>query len=62
MDLTDSSLKAKLRRANKTNASHALIFGDEEMTNKTVTVKSLRDDTEQVSMCITECLDFYKKI
>ena len=62
MDLTDSSLKAKLRRANKTNASHAFIFGDEEMTNKTVTVKSLRDDTEQVSMCITECIDFYKKI
>ena len=57
MDLTDSSLKAKLRRANKTNASHAFIFGDEEMTNKTVTVKSLRDDTEQVSMSITECLD-----
>ena len=62
MDLTDSSLKAKLRRANKTNASHAFIFGDEEMTNKTVTVKSLRDDTEQVSMSITECIDFYKKI
>ena len=32
------------------------------MTNKTVTVKSLRDDTEQVSMSITECIDFYKKI
>ncbi len=62
MDLTDSSLKAKLRRANKTNASHAFIFGDEEMTNKTVTVKSLRDDAEQVSMSITECIDFYKKI
>ena len=62
MDLTDSSLKAKLRRANKTNASHAFIFGDEEMTNKTVIVKSLRDDTEQVSMSITECIDFYKKI
>ena len=31
MDLTDSSLKAKLRRANKTNASHALILGDKEI-------------------------------
>ena len=58
MDLTDSSIKAKLRRANKTDASHAFIFGDEEMSNKRVIVKSLLEDTEQVSMSIDECIDF----
>jgi histidyl-tRNA synthetase len=62
MDLTDSSIKAKLRRANKTNATHVFIFGDEEMNNKSIIVKSLRDDNEQVSMSIDECLDFYKEI
>ena len=62
MDLTDSSIKAKLRRANKTNATHAFIFGDEEMNNKSIIVKSLRDDNEQVSMSIDECIDFYKEI
>ena len=62
MDLTDSSIKAKLRRANKTDASHAFIFGDEEMSNKRVIVKSLLEDTEQVSMSIDECIDFYKEI
>ena len=62
MDLTDSSIKAKLRRANKTNATHAFIFGDEEMNNKSIIVKSLRDDNEQVSMSIDECIDFFKEI
>ena len=62
MDLTDSSLKAKLRRANKTNASHALILGDKEIDSKNIIIKSLMDDTEQVSVSIEECLDFYNKI
>ena len=62
MDLTDSSLKAKLRRANKTNASHALILGDQEIDSKNIIIKSLMDDTEQVSVSIEECLDFYNKI
>ena len=62
MDLTDSIIKAKIRRANKTNSNHVFIFGDEEMNNKSIIVKSLRDDNEQVSMSIDECLDFYKEI
>ena len=62
MDLTDSSIKAKLRRANKTNATHAFILGDEEISTNKLIVKSLRDDDEQVSMSINECIEFYKKI
>ncbi len=62
MDLTDSSIKAKLRRANKTNATHAFILGDEEISSNMIIVKSLRDDDEQVSMSIEECIAFYKKI
>ena len=62
MDLTDSSLKAKLRRANKTDASHAIILGDEELSNETVIIKSLIEDIEQLSLSIEDCIDFYKKI
>jgi hypothetical protein len=32
------------------------------MSNKRVIVKSLLEDTEQVSMSIDECIDFYKEI
>jgi len=38
-DLEDRSLKAQLRNANRTGASHVLILGDEELENGTVQVK-----------------------
>ncbi len=62
MDLTESSLKAKLRRANKTSASHAFIIGDEEVESKSVIVKSLREDIEQVNMNFEDLNKFYKEI
>ena len=62
MDLTESSLKAKLRRANKTSASHAFIIGDEEAESQSVIVKSLREDIEQVNMNFEDLNKFYKEI
>jgi histidyl-tRNA synthetase len=42
-----ASLKAQLRRADKTGAGFALIVGSEELADGTVTLKSLRDDAPQ---------------
>ena len=38
-----------------------LFFGDEEMSNKSIIVKSLREILSRVSMSIDECIDFYQR-
>ena len=63
IQLSDGSLKSKLRRANKDNASYALIVGEEELKSNTVIVKSLLDEnSEQSNMNINELHDFIKSI
>ena len=63
IQLSDGSLKSKLRRANKDNASYALIIGEEELKSNTVIVKSLLDEnSEQSNMNINELHDFIKTI
>ena len=63
IQLSDGSLKSKLRRANKDNASYALIVGEEELKSNTVIVKSLLDEnSEQSNMNINELHDFIKTI
>ena len=62
MDLTESSIKAKLRRANKTNASHVFILGDEEINNNLIIVKYLREDVEQTNVSLKELIELYKEI
>jgi histidyl-tRNA synthetase len=41
------NFKKQMKRADKVNASIALILGESELTNRTVTVKFLRDQSEQ---------------
>ena len=43
VQLSDGSLKSKLRRANKDQSSYAIIVGDEELQTDTVILKSLSD-------------------
>ena len=43
VQLSDGSLKSKLRRANKDKSSYAIIVGDEELQTDTVILKSLSD-------------------
>ncbi|MBL4763944.1 MAG: hypothetical protein JKX67_01470 [Colwellia sp.] len=47
------NLKKRLNRANKNNASFAIIIGDDELSSGTATVKSL-DDGEQTQVPFTE--------
>jgi histidyl-tRNA synthetase len=63
MQLSDSSLKAKLRRANKNGSEYAIIVGEEEFNNDTVIIKPLKDELkEQQTVSINELFDFYKAL
>ena len=63
VQLSEASLKSKLRRANKDNAAYALIIGDEELKSETIIVKSLLDeDSEQTVMNFKDIESFIKEI
>ncbi|MDB2582973.1 histidine--tRNA ligase [Gammaproteobacteria bacterium] len=63
MQLSDSSLKAKLRRANKNNSEYAVIVGEEEFKNGTFIIKPLKDELkEQQTVSIDELFEFYKAL
>jgi histidyl-tRNA synthetase len=63
VQLSDGSLKSKLRRANKDNAAYALILGEDEFKSKNIIVKSLLDvDSEQVTMSFKDIDSFIEKI
>jgi histidyl-tRNA synthetase len=51
-------LKAQLKRANRRGARFALMLGDEEMRDKTVTVKDMRGQEVQVSVHQDVLIDF----
>ena len=53
VQLSDGSLKSKLRRANKDNASYAFIIGEDELKSENIIVKSLNDEnSEQIIICL----------
>ena len=61
--MSDGSLKSKLRRANKDNASYALIIGEDELKSENIIVKSLNDEnSEQVIMNISDIENFIQNI
>lgn len=63
VQLSDGSLKSKLRRANKDNASYAFIIGDDELKSENIIVKSLNDEnSEQIIMNISEIENFIQNI
>ena len=63
VQLSEGSLKSKLRRANKDNASYALIIGEDEIKSESIIVKSLLDEnSEQLVMDFNDLENFIKKI
>ncbi len=63
VQLSDGSLKSKLRRANKDNASYALIIGEHELETETVIIKPLKDqNSEQTVMSFKDIESFIKEI
>ena len=63
VQLSDGSLKSKLRRANKDNCSYAIIIGEEELGSDSVIVKSLSDDdSEQTIMKMNDFNNFIKNL
>lgn len=58
----DASFKNQFRKADKSGAKWALIIGDEECAEKSVTVKYLRDENvPQAKMATTELFTFLEK-
>ena len=48
MDFAKRSMKAQMKQAGKSNAKFALIIGEDEVKNKTVTIKNLSNSEQQV--------------
>jgi len=51
-------LKVQLKRADRSGARFALLLGDEEIREKTVTVKDMRGQDVQVSVRQDVLIDF----
>jgi len=52
------SFKSQFKRADKSGAALALILGDDEARDQTISVKSLRNDEGQKTLTITELITF----
>ena len=57
MDFAKRSMKAQMKQAGKSNAKFALIIGEDEVKNNTVTVKNLTD-SEQQNMALDDVIGF----
>ena len=56
-------MKSKMRKANKNNADFAIILGEEELKNKSVVIKPLKDELkEQQAVSIDDLYSFYKAL
>ena len=51
------SIKSQMKKANRAGAKLALIIGEQEFLDNTVTIKSLRDDTEQRTVAHDQAVD-----
>ena len=60
MDFAKRSIKAQMKQAAKSGAKFALIIGEEEVKNSTVTVKNL-ETSEQENISAEKIFDFIKK-
>ena len=58
---SEGSLKSKMKKADKSGASIALLIGEEEINNNVVTFKDLRNKKSQETLSRHEVLDKLKK-
>ena len=54
MNCGGGSIKSQMKRADKCGAAYALILGDDEVADKSVTIKNLRQNEEQHRVAQTE--------
>ena len=57
LDISDSSLKSKMKKADKSEAEAAIIIGQKEIEEDTLTVRPLRNRRDQQSYKISELED-----
>ncbi len=63
INLSEGSLKSKMRKANKNNSHYVIIIGDEELKSKTAVIKSLKDELgEQQTVSIEDLYSFYESL
>ena len=63
VQLSDGSLKSKLRKASKNNAKYAMIMGEEEIKTSKIILKPLvEENSEQIVMSVDEMSSFVKDI
>ncbi|MFP6781837.1 MAG: ATP phosphoribosyltransferase regulatory subunit, partial [Gammaproteobacteria bacterium] len=56
------SIKSQMKKANRSGAKLALIIGEQEFLDNTVTVKSLRDDRDQTTVTFEQGLSMSRSI
>lgn len=54
------SFKSQFKKADKSGARFALILGEEEIKNQTISIKALREEMPQLSVPLTETISFFK--
>lgn len=63
LQLSEGSLKSKLRKANKNNSEYAIIIGEEELRDRTAVIKFLNDELkDQETVSIKELFSFYTSL
>ena len=58
MNMGGGNFGTQLKRADKSGAHYALILGETEIANNTVTVKNLRESSDQKTMTVDELINF----
>jgi histidyl-tRNA synthetase len=59
---TGGSFKSQFKKADKSGASWALVFGESEVNEGTVSVKDLRQGNSQKNVLQNELIQFFKKL
>ena len=58
MNLLGGSMKSQFKKADKSGARYALILGDDEIENQTISIKYLREEQEQTTIAQHELESF----
>ncbi|MDP0563471.1 MAG: histidine--tRNA ligase [Candidatus Endonucleobacter sp. (ex Gigantidas childressi)] len=61
VDCSGGSFAAQMKRADRSGARYALIVGDNEVNAGVITIKSLRDDEDQIQVAESELVSYLKK-
>jgi histidyl-tRNA synthetase len=56
------SIKSQMKKADKSGAQAALIIGEQEYTERTVTIKPLRQQTEQMAVARDACVEVLRDL